>query len=540
VLVHFFKRLVAALCLIAMFSVSAATLASAQSTDETGRRVTDFGDVLSVSRFNPLQGDLIQADFTISGSFDSRVLRITNSSNQTANFDVSTHVDLCAERMSVVTSASYQACRASSSPTGLGLTATALHESFYNLAPGASDASAVALQASDSAGFSVTDPAALGEFIGNGVVDFVVGTSAGFEANGAGGNSLVEVETYANVTISVNYRYANVSIVTTTNGGDGIPLTPGESTTWEYVVTNTGNVELITLDVTDDKNAHVCTIASLAAGASQTCTVTGIAGSDNYNNVGSVSGYPAINPTTPVSADDPTSYVVLESAVVTPEESQGAAPDSSEAAEEDFDGLENPAIDIELATNGIQADVAPGVQVTAGSPIELTYVVTNTGTVDLNNIIVVDATSGEVCRQASLLIAHSVTCTVDALSTCGEQDRLANVQGTSSAGVKVTDADPTHHHANCGTTATTSTNTTSTDTTGTTTPSSSTTKATPAAVSQPDATKTAVSNSDTVTESRVLAFTGVDDGPTKLAISLLGLGFAAILTGEGVRRRATR
>lgn len=527
------------MCVIAIFSVSVATLASAQSADQTGRRVTDFADVLSVSRFNPIQGDLIQADFTISGSFDSQVLQITNSSNQTANFDVSTHVDLCAERRSVVTSATYQACRASSSPTALGLTATALQESFYNLAPGASDASAVALQASDSAGFSVTDPGALGEFIGNGVVDFVVGTSAGFEANGAGGNSLVEVETYADVSISVNYRYASVSIVTTTNGGDGIPVTPGETTTWEYTVTNTGNVELISLDVTDDKNAHVCTIASLAAGASQTCTTTGVAGSQNYSNIGSVSGVPAINPTTPVTADDPTSYVVLEggSSTTTPTQSQAATPDTTDAGEETFNGLENPAIDIEIATNGIQADVAPGVQVTAGSPIELSYVVTNVGTVKLNNVVVVDDTSGEICRQASLEIAHSFSCEIDALSTCGQQGRSAEVQGRSSAGVQVSDTDPTHHNANCGTTSTTtgSTETTPVTNVSSTPKTATSTSSTPEAATQP-----AVVTSETVGETRVLAFTGSDDGPTKLAMSLFGLGIAALLTSEGVRRRAAR
>jgi hypothetical protein len=128
---------------------------------------------------------------------------------------------------------------------------------------------------------------------------------------------LVEVETYADVGISVDYRYANVSIVTTTNGSDGISLTPGAATTWAYTVTNTGNVDLSSLDVTDNLGGLVCTIAFLAPGASQTCTTTGVAGSSDYDNTGSVSGVPTANPAITVSDDDPTSYVVPAAQITT-------------------------------------------------------------------------------------------------------------------------------------------------------------------------------------------------------------------------------
>jgi len=41
-------------------------------------------------------------------------------------------------------------------------------------------------------------------------------------------------------------------------------------------------------------------------------------------------------------------------------------------------------------------------------------------------------------------------------------------------------------------------------------------------------------------EARVLAFTGIDDAPTHLAVSLLGLGFASLFAAEGLRRRQVR
>jgi hypothetical protein len=148
----------------------------------------------------------------------------------------------------------------------------------------------------------------------------------------------------------------------------------------------------------------------------------------------------------------------------------------------------------------------------------LTYIVTNTGTVDLTNVVVIDDESGEVCREASLAIAHSFSCTANAVVTCGQHARSAQVQGRSSAGVNVSDADPTHHHATC------------TAAPAAASPSPST----PAPAAAPQA---RVGDEPVPV---VLAFTGVEDGPTRIAISALGLGFAALLASEGLRRRATR
>lgn len=49
-----------------------------------------------------------------------------------------------------------------------------------------------------------------------------------------------------------------------------------------------------------------------------------------------------------------------------------------------------PSIDIEKATNGVDADVAPGPSVRVVDPVTWTYVVTNTGNVPLTDVVVVD------------------------------------------------------------------------------------------------------------------------------------------------------
>ena len=45
-----------------------------------------------------------------------------------------------------------------------------------------------------------------------------------------------------------------------------------------------------------------------------------------------------------------------------------------------------PDIDIEKATNGEDADTPTGPEIPVGGAVEWTYVVTNTGNVDLTNV----------------------------------------------------------------------------------------------------------------------------------------------------------
>src|SRR5262249_35004647 len=89
----------------------------------------------------------------------------------------------------------------------------------------------------------------------------------------------------------------------------------GSTVTWTYHVTNTGNVTLTNVVVTDDNGTPgntaddftVGTVASLAPGASTTLTATGTAKAGQYGNVGSVTGTPVDNNGNPVvGATNPT------------------------------------------------------------------------------------------------------------------------------------------------------------------------------------------------------------------------------------------
>jgi uncharacterized repeat protein (TIGR01451 family) len=110
----------------------------------------------------------------------------------------------------------------------------------------------------------------------------------------------------------------NIAIVKLTNGTDNDtgtgPFVPvGSTVTWTYIVTNTGNVTLSNVVVTDDNGTPgntaddftVGTVASLAPGASATLTHAGIAAAGQYGNVGSVVGTPVDGGGNPIPGATP-------------------------------------------------------------------------------------------------------------------------------------------------------------------------------------------------------------------------------------------
>ena len=91
-----------------------------------------------------------------------------------------------------------------------------------------------------------------------------------------------------------------LTIVKTTNGSDGLVIPVGTAITWKYHVTNTGNVTLTSVTVTDNMLAPAAidcgggsnVIASLAPTVSHDCTATGTAVAGHYTNTGTATGTP--------------------------------------------------------------------------------------------------------------------------------------------------------------------------------------------------------------------------------------------------------
>lgn len=103
-------------------------------------------------------------------------------------------------------------------------------------------------------------------------------------------------------------------------------------------------------------------------------------------------------------------------------------------------------VTIEKSTNGEDADAAPGPTIPVGSSVTWTYVVTNTGTVDLTNVVVSDDKNVAVnCGgQTTLAAGQSMTCTGSGLATEGQYENIGTVTADSPAG-PLTDSDPSHY-----------------------------------------------------------------------------------------------
>ena len=250
-----------------------------------------------------------------------------------------------------------------------------------------------------------------------------------------------------------------VDIEKATNGQDadaaaGPNVTVGGAVRWTYVVTNTGNVPLTDVTVTDDKVAASdidcdgsgsnVVSGPLAPGASFTCVATGIAALGQYANLGTVVG------TAPVTTDV-----------------DGVAVPGVQVTDDDpshYFGIQ-PAVDIEKATNGQDADESTGPLVNHGDAVRWTYVVTNIGDVPLTDVTVTDdkvdasgidcdSTGGNVVA-GPLAAGASFTCEATGEAIVGQYANMGSVTGVGPSttdvdgqrvdGQVVADEDPSHY-----------------------------------------------------------------------------------------------
>ncbi len=212
-----------------------------------------------------------------------------------------------------------------------------------------------------------------------------------------------------------------VDIEKATNGVDadtapGPSIPAGNPVDWTYVVTNTGNVTLDAVTVADDRLGPItCPVSTLAPAASTTCSASGVAVAGAYVNTSTVTAQPSTGGST-VTDSDPSNYT-------------GTV----------------PGIDIEKATNGDDADLAPGPFIEVGNAVDWTYVVTNTGTAPLTGVTVVDDPPVAVtCPMTTLTVGASMTCTAGAAAVPGQFENSATATGMAGA-TQVSDTDPSHY-----------------------------------------------------------------------------------------------
>ena len=262
---------------------------------------------------------------------------------------------------------------------------------------------------------------------------------------------------------------ASIDIEKDTNGNqaDTIPAQDsysiGAALTWSFDVINDGNVDLAAVTVGDtvtiDNGTAAGTIScdwagssdaltpagNLSVGETVSCTSSSTAEAGQYGNVGDVVGTPVDNAITA----DPVNPVPLQ------DEGGNDLPDVVDTDPSHYFGAAAPAIDIEKDTNGNQADLlADQDSWPVGTALTWTFVVENTGDVDLAAVAVGDAvvldngtaagvvscawgsSSDPLTPAGNLSVGETVTCTA---TSTAEPDQYANLSATWS-GVPVADA----------------------------------------------------------------------------------------------------
>ena len=155
----------------------------------------------------------------------------------------------------------------------------------------------------------------------------------------------------------------------------------GDTLDYEYLVTNTGNVTINSLVVTDDLIATVtCPVTTLAPGANTTCTAT-------YT----------------VTQTDLDAGSVTNNAEGTGTPSGGTLPPATD--DETVNGTQTP--EIALVKTALDTDYAA-----VGDTLDYEYLVTNTGNVSISGITVTDDKIASIsCPSTTLAPTASMTCT---------------------------------------------------------------------------------------------------------------------------------
>ncbi len=400
-----------------LFGVGAAAAGDQMFMDDVPVTLTDWSDTLTVPQFDPATGILQSVEVSFDATVDGEAkYESLDGAPTTITLELKANVEL-------------QRPDLTKSLLAPLVTQVDNADAFDGVIDfdGPSGGTFPGLTATLNDTQLLTAPADLALFTGSGTVDFPVSAEGRSTASGAG-NLLLNFTTKAAAKLTVTYTFTapSIDIEKATNGVDADapagPVIPvGDPVTWTYVVTNTGDVQLIDVTVTDDQGVAVaCPESTLDPLESMTCTGNGTAAAGQYANVGSVVGTPvdgAGQPSgPPVDDSDPSHYF-------------GA----------------RASIDIEKSTNGEDADAPTGPRIPVGDSVTWTYVVTNTGNVPLTNVTVTDDQGVAVaCPKSTLDPLETMTCTASGTAVVGQYANLGTVTGDGPGG-PVADEDPSHY-----------------------------------------------------------------------------------------------
>ncbi|MFP4655045.1 MAG: NosD domain-containing protein, partial [Methanohalobium sp.] len=213
---------------------------------------------------------------------------------------------------------------------------------------------------------------------------------------------------------------ASIDVEKYTNGLDadkvkGPEIKVGNQVTWTYNVTNTGNLTLNNITVTDDKLGEIsCSKTTLEPGESVICTANSTSQSGQYSSLGNV---------TAICKKELCGGIILDDS--DPSHYFGAT----------------PSIDIELYCNGEDADQPRGPTMQKMNQVKWTYDVTNTGNINLTDIKITNSENMEVNNPKDTLnVSESIVCNTTENAKLGQHNNYGNVTAMYE-GTLVNDSD---------------------------------------------------------------------------------------------------
>ncbi|MCM2315962.1 MAG: hypothetical protein NDJ92_12530, partial [Thermoanaerobaculia bacterium] len=214
---------------------------------------------------------------------------------------------------------------------------------------------------------------------------------------------------------------ASLAVSTRINGGGtdsppGTIVPDGETLELTYEVTNLGDSAIDSIVVEDSWGLEVsCPSSTLQPDETFVCTASSIAAPCRNEHVGSVTARAADG--TLIRARDAAWYL----------------------------GTVIAKISIESAVDGNDADLQPGPTVPEGTPLSITYVITNTGEAALSDLEVTGGAGATVaCPGTSLARGATMQCTATIVATRGQQDLMPTVRATSPCR-RIEASDPLHY-----------------------------------------------------------------------------------------------
>ena len=228
-----------------------------------------------------VEGDALGAD-QISGEITSAQTFTSSQTLTETNTYVTPTVDLVIEKVVVVESGA-------TGPSGgsFSITLDCGNAGSLTFTPGIAGGTSSALGVPSGAACTLVEGDALG-------ADQISGEITSAQAF-TSSQTLTVTNTY-----QAPAAAPSIDIEKATNGQDadaqtGPPLTVGDAVTFSYVVTNTGNVALTGVTVSDDVlGAITCPQSTLAPGESMTCAATATVAEGQYANVGTATGTPPV------------------------------------------------------------------------------------------------------------------------------------------------------------------------------------------------------------------------------------------------------